>query len=123
MTDKETSTKLLETIADGLEDHRLTLDATGKPACSCGWWTQPLLDSVHRLHQADQLLSRVVTAVAQVNAEHIADALTGQREQLRDDAKRRTHAIGLLLQDSGDITPMGVRMLEKIWEPAEENAV
>jgi hypothetical protein len=52
---------LVELIAAELFRHRLTLGEDGRPQCACGWWVAPLLDSLHRLHQAEAL-SSVVTA-------------------------------------------------------------
>lgn len=93
---------MVETLAAELFRHRLVVDDAGKSVCKCGWWITPLLDSVHRLHQAETL-----GAVA--------------REFAYRDAAARTHAVGLLLANSGDITPMGTRMLDRIWEPAVQN--
>lgn len=92
----------VEAIAAELFRHRLVV-VDGKSECKCGWWINPLLDSVHRLHQAE-----AVAVVA--------------RDFAYKDAAARTHAVGLLLANSGDITPMGTRMLDKIWEPAGQNA-
>lgn len=93
---------MTEAIAAELFRHRLVVDAAGKSTCACGWWIAPLLDSVHRLHQAEVL--KVVAG-----------------EYAYRDAAARTHAVGLLLAGSGDITPMGTRMLDRIWEPAVQN--
>lgn len=92
-----------------LYEHQI-LSRDGKAQCKCGWWTAPLLSSVHRLHVADETLAAVLAAAAELHADNIL-AL--------EDAKARTHAMGLLLLDSGDITPMGTRLLDKIWETTE----
>ena len=112
---KTTRDALIETVAAELARHALTTDENGRSVCTCGWFTQPLLTSVHRFHQADQALAAVLMATAQINGEHIAES----REQAMDEWQKRTTAMGMLLIDSGDITPMGARMLRKIWEPAE----
>jgi hypothetical protein len=109
---------LVATIAAEQFKHRLTVGDDGRSQCKCGWFITPLLESVHRLHQADEILAAVLMATAQVNGERIAET----RELVWQDAKARTHALGLLLASSGDITPMGTRMLDKIWEPAGANA-
>jgi len=106
---------MVETIGAELFKHRLVVDETGRSVCKCGWWVSPLLASVHRLHQADQILAATLLATAQINAENIVAA----REGAYEDARRRTHAVGLLLANSGDMNPMGTRMLDKIWEIAE----
>ena len=92
---------MVANIAVAMNQHRLVVDDAGKSVCTCGWWVSPLLDSVHRLHVANVLAAVSLGAV--------------------DDYRKRTHAVGLLLLDSGDITPMGTRMLDKIWEPAAAN--
>ena len=106
---------MVETIAAELFKHRSTVGPDGRAQCACGWWVAPFLDSLHRLHQADAILAATVLATAQINGENIVAA----RQEAYEDAKRRTHAVGLLLADSGDMNPMATRMLDKIWEPAE----
>lgn len=91
----------IEQLAAELFKHRITTGEGGRAQCACGWWVSPLLNSVHRLHVAEHVLVEMHDA-----AYH--------------DAQQRTKAVGLLLADSGDITPMGQRMLQKIWEPADE---
>jgi hypothetical protein len=108
---------MVEQVAAALFQHRLVVDETGRSVCKCGWWVAPLLESVHRLHQSDQVLAAVLMATAQLNAEHVAQA----RMNAYQDAAARTHAVGLLLANSGDITPVGTRMLDRIWEPAAMN--
>lgn len=111
---------MVETIAAAMFQHRLVV-VDGRSQCKCGWWVNPLLDSVHRLHVSDEILAATLLATAQINAENIVEARNGAVADAYDDAKKRTHAVGLLLADSGDITPMGTRMLDKIWERAEVN--
>jgi hypothetical protein len=93
---------MVETLAAELFRHRLVVDDAGKSVCKCGWWISPLLDSVHRVHQAEAL------------------GVVALRYAYQD-ATARTHAVGLLLASSGDITAMGTRMLDRIWEPAVQN--
>jgi len=108
--------QMTETIAAELFKHRL-VSVEGRSQCACGWWVSPLLTSVHRLHVAESVLAACLIATAQINGENIVEA----RDGVLEDAKRRTHAVGLLLLGSGDITPTGTHMLDKIWEPAGEN--
>ena len=108
---------MVANIAVAMNQHRLVVDDAGKSVCTCGWWVAPLLDSAYRLHLADQALAATMTATAQLNAELIVEA----REGAYREAALRTHAVGLLLLDSGDITPMGTRMLDKIWESSAAN--
>lgn len=109
---------MVELIAAEMFRHRLTVNDEGRAACMCGWFAVPLLTSVHRMHTAEAILASCLLATAQINGENIVEA----RDGVLEDARKRTTAVGLLLADSGDITPMGQRMLQKIWEPAEERA-
>jgi hypothetical protein len=112
-----TRDEMVATIGAALFEHRLTLSEEGKSQCKCGWWVNPLLDSLHRIHQADEILAAVLMATAQLQGERQAEI----RDQVYLDAAARTHAVGLLLASSGDITPMGTRMLDKIWQTAGVN--
>lgn len=109
---------MVEMIGAELFRHRLTSAEEGGSQCMCGWSVTPLLNSLHRMHTAEAILASVLLATAQINGENIVEARNGVLE----DAQARTKAVGLLLADTGDITPMGQRMLEKIWEPAGEPA-
>lgn len=112
-----TTDKMTELIAAELFKHRLVTDHNGRSICKCGWYVSPLLDSVHRLHQGDQILAAVLMATAQIAGENASETRSRDRQEWQN----RTHAVGLLLLDSGDITPMGTRILDKIWETSEAN--
>jgi hypothetical protein len=66
---------MVETIAAELFKHRLVVGDDGRSQCKCGWWVAPLLESLHRLHQAESVLAATLLATAQINAENIAEAL------------------------------------------------
>lgn len=103
--------KLIELIAAQMHAHRRVGNQ-----CSCGWSVTPMLDSTLRVHVAESILASVVLAIAQVNAENIFAV----QEAVVEDARRRTHAAGLLLIDSGDMTPAGASILDNIWNNPDE---
>jgi hypothetical protein len=70
-----TRDEMVEVVAAALFQHRLVLGPDSRPQCKCGWWVAPLLDSLHRLHQAESVLAATLLATAQINAENIAEAL------------------------------------------------
>jgi hypothetical protein len=112
-----TSTReaMVETITAELFKHRRNVGEDGRAQCRCGWWVAPFLDSEHRAHQASEVLAAVMLATAQLNGENIVVA----RDSVLEEGTRRAEALGRLLISSGDITPMGARMLTKIFGPAE----
>lgn len=75
---------VVQDIAHALWLHRRTLGEDGQSRCACGWWVLPLLDSVHRAHQAEEILGAVVLATAHVNAENITVATADLREELAE---------------------------------------
>lgn len=85
---------MVESIAAQIFNHRLVTDEQGRSVCKCGWYIVPLLDSIHRLHVAESVLTATLMATAQVNAENILEAKAGQAKDIekligqRDDAER-----------------------------------
>lgn len=69
-------------IAAALFEHRLTVGDDGRAQCKCGWWVAPLLDSLHRLHQADVILAATLMATAQVHGENLAEITDRYRAEL-----------------------------------------
>jgi hypothetical protein len=75
---------LLALIAAELFKHRLTVGEDGRSQCTCGWWVAPLLESVHRLHQADAILAVTLMATAQIHGEEHARITERYRRELEE---------------------------------------
>lgn len=86
--------EMIETIAGELFKHRLVV-VDGRSQCKCGWWVAPLLDSLHRLHQAESVLTATLLATAQITAENIAES----RSQLDQEWQTRYAALEQALRN------------------------
>lgn len=89
-----TRDEMVATIAAALFEHRLTVGPDGRAQCKCGWWIAPLLDSVHRLHQAESVLAATLLATAQINAENVAES----RQRLNEDWQEKYNRVTVQLE-------------------------